>query len=224
MKRYLIVLPALLLHGCATLVRAYTERSTRKEPVVNGEHKNLPPVAGVSINSTRRLILSKDQVRTAQNYYTCSEPAPDTALNEALQTALAASAKAPKLEASLGVSDTVVLTNVILATRTELVEVWRTTGFQYCQFLMNGDRDAAGRYLDAAKLVIDKVGVAAAANGKAALEAAAAQNTTKTPAVSDISDVAGLAVPAKPVAAPSASALTPPASVPSANAIPAHKP
>ena len=199
MKQWLILLPTLLLTGCATLVTAYTERSTRKEPVVDGDNKKLPPVAGVSINSTRRLILSKDKARTTQNYYTCSEPAPDTALNEALQTAFSASGKAStNLDAKLSASDTVVLTNTILATRTELVELWRTTGFQYCQFLMNGDRDAASAYLAAAQLAISKVGVAAAANGRAALETAAAQNIIRQPVVTPTGDGSVNVAPAPP--------------------------
>ena len=202
MKLSLILLPIVLLTGCATLVRSYTERSTRKEPIVDGEDKRMPPVAGVSINSTRRLILATDQKRIAQKYYTCSEPAPDTALNEALQTALTASAKASKVEANVAISDTAILTNVILATRTELVEIWRATSFQYCQFMMNGDREAAGYYLEASKVAMSKVGVGAAATGKAALEVAAAQNILRTPSVIAAGDASGIAAPVKPVSAP----------------------
>ncbi|MEO7691309.1 MAG: hypothetical protein ABIS51_18640 [Sphingomonas sp.] len=161
--RYLFMIgSALLLSGCASTITAYAERSTRKEAVVDGANKKIPPVAGVSINSTRRLILSKDKARSPYNYYTCSEPAPDTALNEALQTALSASAKTKGTEASGNFSDTVVLSNIILSQRTELVEMWRTISFQYCEFRMNGDDQAAEAYLNAATAALSRVGMSAA--------------------------------------------------------------
>ena len=181
MARHWAILLPFILSGCAATLRAYTERSTRKEAIVDGEDRRTPPVAGVSINASRRLIIAADRKAGGHEYYTCSEPAPDTALNEALQTAASATVKTKGTEASAALSDTAILTNVILAQRTELVELWRTTGFQYCQLRMNGDPIGAAEYLKAAAIAMSKVGVSAANVAAAVREAAAAQHQVSPP-------------------------------------------
>ena len=183
---------AVVLSGCASTLTTFFERGTRKEHIIKAGDK-APEVGGISLNSTRRLVISKagDSKR-----FTCSEPAPDTGLNQALQTAISASASAEgatkKPEASIGFSDTSILTNIILSNRTELVELWRTTTYAYCLLLMNGKDDDAKTYLNSAVSVINNATATSVARANAAQAVASANAEASKSAAASKLEIAKL--------------------------------
>lgn len=135
-----ISLSALLLPGCASTIAAYAERSTRKEPIV-AYSKSRDPVSGVSLGASRREIVAN---KKGSGYFTCSEPAPDAASAYVLSSAFALGTKA-------SANDAATTTALALAQPTEVAEFWRTTSYNYCLLLMNGDGTHADAYLNMAR-------------------------------------------------------------------------
>lgn len=153
-----IVLPT--LSGCAT-IGAYLERSTRKEPIVSVKHAN-DPVAGVSLSAARRQIISAKLPNG--KWFTCSEPPPDAGVAQYIKDSLNITGKAD-------LSSEQNFSILALSRRTELVEFWRTTSFNYCLLLMNESYapspptaidgkggSASATYLAAAKEILTNYG------------------------------------------------------------------
>ncbi len=164
------------LSGCTSSLQTYLERSTRTEPVVRGptHHNGDAPVAGISLNSNRRLVVSN---RSDSSRFTCSEPPPDTGVNQATQTALSASANstADDKKPNASFSDSAILTSIILSSRTEMVEMWRTTSYNYCLLLMNNAKTEADTYLIHGTVAL----IAASQASTEKVNAALAQETAK---------------------------------------------
>ena len=153
-KISLILMAPVLLSGCATSLSTFLERSTRKESIYKDPRNAATGVSGASLSASRRMILAAPKNGT---HFVCSEPAPDTAVDQILTTALSGSAKSGRgLDAQLSLADAVALTNLSLATRTELVEIWRTSSYNYCLLLLNGRTTEAREYLAASVIAVGK--------------------------------------------------------------------
>lgn len=136
------------LSACAT-VSDYLRRPTKAENIPNFRYvKSMPPVATISLDASRRLVISQQlKGNSSDPRYTCPEPPPDVALSTLAQTAASLNTKAGN---SAEASSAFVALARVLSARTSTVEFWRTTSSTYCVLLMNGETRKADRYLEAA--------------------------------------------------------------------------
>jgi hypothetical protein len=142
-----LLIPSALC-GCSTL-DTYFERPTVYNGMPQGLHVGYPPqVATLSMDASRRLMIMK----LGNNPTSCSEPAPDTATSLLASTKANGSIKTQAGQtANAAVQDAFNANAQLIANRTAAVEFWRTTSFEYCQLLMNGDPGSAAAYLQAAE-------------------------------------------------------------------------
>lgn len=143
------------LAGCST-VDTYLNRPTRYDSLPQGFTHGAfePKVATLSLNADRRLMITD----LATNH-TCSEPPPDAATSLLAQESLDAEAKSKAgAEAQAKLDSEFQANAAMIAHRTAAVEFWRTTSFSYCQLLMNGMKEQATRYLEAAEKIAPEFG------------------------------------------------------------------
>ncbi|QAY78148.1 hypothetical protein [Sphingosinicella sp. BN140058] len=141
---------ACLLSGCG-IASEYWRKPTKYKglPDISDGAGPDPEVVALSLDASRRLVLSKKLDRSpAGPRFTCPEPPPDVANNTLAQSLIALQTKGG-LDASAG-SAYQVIAQAIHA-RTSTVEVWRTTSSMYCVLLMNGRLVEAREYLSASK-------------------------------------------------------------------------
>jgi hypothetical protein len=120
-----------------------------------------PPVATLSLDASRRLVISQQLGPVSDPRFTCPEPPPDVAMNTLSQTLVSLSSKTGD-SAQLGSAYAAIAQ--VLASRTSTVEFWRTTSSTFCILLMNGRTTEAYAYLEVAK-----VGIASTKDTMAAL-------------------------------------------------------
>lgn len=151
MKRiFALALMCSVLSGCA-VASDYWRKPTKYKglPDLSDNAGPDPAVATLSLDASRRLVLSQKLDRNAAGpRFTCPEPPPDVANNTLAQSLLALQTKAGT-DFSAG-SAYQVIAQAIHA-RTSTVEVWRTTSSMYCVLLMNGMAAQAKDYLEASK-------------------------------------------------------------------------
>lgn len=147
MRRFVSIICA-AVGGCST-AQTYILRPTVED--------NLPEYARtqaqfatVSMDASRRLMIA----RLGNSPASCSEPPPDTATSLLAATAANANVNSKAgASAAAAVSDVFSTNAEMIATRTAAIEFWRTTSFEYCQLLMNGNKAEAVDYLNAAEAI-----------------------------------------------------------------------
>jgi hypothetical protein len=137
------------LSACST-ISDYWRKPTKYKQMPD-KYGWAPPVATLSLDATRRLVISQQLPPAPDQRFTCPEPPPDVALNTLSQTLVAAQSKAG---ASADVGSLYAAVAQVLSARTSTVEFWRTTSSMYCVLLMNHQPNAATAYLNAAQSVI----------------------------------------------------------------------
>jgi len=141
-----LVALSLILSGCAT-VSDYWRKPTKYKQMPERDGW-APPVSTLSLDASRRLVISQQLNGTNDPRFTCPEPPPDVALNTLSQTLASVSTKAGN-SAQLG--SAYVAMAEALGSRTSTVEFWRTTSSTFCILLMNNRTTEAYAYLEAAK-------------------------------------------------------------------------
>ncbi len=159
MLRRIFLLPAIALAGCST-ANSWIHRPTNYEQIPQDYAKENqegfePDLAAVSVDASRRLIMSQKTPRisewTSADRVTCPEPPPDAAVGILAKSALDLSRSAPGGSAAgAKFSDEFATSVTALAKRSASVEIWRTTSATYCTLLMNGWNTQADYYLASA--------------------------------------------------------------------------
>ena len=144
-----LVAVSTILPGCA-VVSDYWRKPTKYKqmPEVAGD---MPPVATLSLDASRRLVISQQINNSRDPRFTCPEPPPDVALSTLSQTLVSLQSKTGN---SAELSDAYVAIAQALSTRTSTVEIWRTTSSTFCILLMNNKVPEAFAYLAAARTSI----------------------------------------------------------------------
>jgi hypothetical protein len=149
----LLALTTCNLAGCATGLNAFFSRPTNVDEI-EVEQSGTRPAATVALDATRRVaIFNRNSVAGPDKVVVCSEPPPDAVMNVLAQTAAQLKIKGPESgtagEAQL--NDQLQQIAVSLATRSELIDGYRTFSFMLCQLHANGGIAAA----DATKIFAD---------------------------------------------------------------------
>lgn len=142
MRNVIVVIVALLSTGCTSMYKAFSDDPVRAT-IITGENKRAA-IATVSLDASRRnvvVVLTGNRIGQF-----CAEPPPDTA--SAIESILEAEAKAKgeimekKSELDGKLKDTYKSAVVVIAKRTELLDIYRTGTYSLCQYYLN---DAIGK-------------------------------------------------------------------------------
>jgi len=144
-----------LLSGCNTL-SDYWRRPADGKDLVGQEDLNAP-VRAMSLDSSRRLVISHDRAfrideRTGR-YFTCPEPPPDVALSTLSESIAGLNSRTGD---SAQIADSYKAVALAVSARTSTVEIWRTTTSAYCILLMNGRALEADALLAASLFALQK--------------------------------------------------------------------
>lgn len=142
--RIAILAAATLCAGCASTFKVMTDDPVRATNIreSSGDRDAL---ATISLDASRRNVIVG--LTDSQFGKFCAEPPPDTA--SAIQSILEAQANAKaavaeeSVEAAGSLKDSYRSDVVVLAKRTELLDIYRTATYSLCQFYVNGALNGA---------------------------------------------------------------------------------
>lgn len=135
LKSITLLVPAVLVSGCASTVGAFFNR-----PVVEDSVKDA--VSTVSLAADRRTVVVVTEGPNRTRF--CAEPPPDTAtgLKTELDASLEAKAKSDRAKAEAEgkatIKDKFETTVTVIAERTAPLDAFRTGVYALCQYHLNG--------------------------------------------------------------------------------------
>lgn len=139
---FFVAICSLSISGCST-ISEYWQKPTKYKQMPERDGWQ-PPVATLSLDASRRLVISADQTSSR---FTCPEAPPDVAISSLSETLASLNSKAGT-QADFGSAYQAVAQAI--HARTSTVEFWRTTSSMYCVLLMNGRDQQAKEYIAAA--------------------------------------------------------------------------
>ena len=140
MKASFVIILALLSSGCTSMFKVIIDDPVRATNI-SKDKDGRDAVATISLDASRRNVIVR-LTESGNSGKFCAEPPPDTA--SAIESILEATAKASaesgdkKAEVNATGKDAYKSNVVVIAKRTELLDIYRTGTYSLCQYNING--------------------------------------------------------------------------------------
>jgi hypothetical protein len=144
MRAIIVVILTVLTSGCTSMFKVMTDDPVRATNISTDKDRR-DAVATISLDASRRNVIVMLAGEHPGRF--CAEPPPDTA--NAIESILEATAQAQgqsgekKAQGGITAKDAYKSNVVVVAKRTELLDIYRTGTYALCQYFLNGAVDDA---------------------------------------------------------------------------------